>query len=598
MISRLLKNPLVHLFYTTWGIAEGRRLKMVLYLAMSSVAMMVALCFPLIIASLMNSFQTKSGEELLSDLVMYLSLMVLSDVVFWALHGPSRYIETQLGFQLRGIYQRNLFRMVTNLPMRWHRDHHSGETIDQVSRATSALGEFSGRTFEVVHTLSKYFGALAILFWFMPWAGLIVAIATLGVVTSVLLFDRVLIRQYEILNKNANAVAAAVQDYLTNVGTVISLRLEERVGREVMNRFYRVLPVVKRNSAVNELKWFTASIMITVTQSIVLIAYCVITIRSGEPLLAGTFFALYEYLRSIAEAFFSFTWKYSDLIMQSAKVRGVEHIGASFASEILATQSAKLPSGWHRIDISELSFSHGDAAENGKSVAQIRDIGITLQRGKSYAFVGESGSGKSTALGLIRGIHTADRSKVVVDGHLMPFGLVHVSHATTLIPQDPEIFSETIRFNITMGLEVQDSAIFHAAKLARFAHVLERLPKGLDTSIAEKGVSLSGGEKQRLALARGLFFVEESGSEIVLLDEPTSSVDLLNERIIYEQLLAGNKHRCVVSAIHKFHLLHLFDEIVVFGEGRVLESGSLEELLSSGGEFCRLHSSMAQSSAA
>ena len=101
-------------------------------------------------------------------------------------------------------------------------------------------------------------------------------------------------------------------------------------------------------------------------------------------------------------------------------------------------------------------------------------------------------------------------------------------------------------------------------------------------------MNLSRGEKQRLALARGLFFVEESASEIVLLDEPTSSVDTLNKRLIYERVLELCRNRCIVSAVHKFNLLHLFDEVVVFAGGEVSERGTLAELKARGGEFARL----------
>lgn len=594
MTNWLQKNPLIHLFVTTWSLSKGRRGVMALYLFMSTAAMAVTLCFPVLIARLMNTFQTAQGDELLDNVLFYLGLMIVSDLVFWSLHGPSRLIETQLGFHAKSRYQDGLFGMVTRLPTRWHRDHHSGETIDQVARATTAIGDFAGRTFEVVHMLCRFFGALVILSLFLPWAGLAVSLVSIGVITAVFLYDRVLIAQYKQLNKSYNEIAAAVQDYLTNVATIISLRLEDRVGREITERMYKVFPLVRRNSRLNELKWFTASIMVTTTQALVLIGYCVIAIRSGDPILAGTFFALYEYLRSIGEAFFNFTWKYGDLIMQSAKVRGVEHINAAYTREVKDSQSARLPDGWTRIAVTGLSFSHAAAGEKS-SPAHIQGVHFGLERGKSYAFVGESGSGKSTVLGLIRGIHTPDRCSVTCDGAALPFGLTHVAHHTTLIPQDPEIFSETVRFNITMGIEANPQRIDEAVKQARFSAVLERLPKGLDTNIAEKGVSLSGGEKQRLALARGLFFVEESNSEILLLDEPTSSVDLFNERRIYEEVLNRNKGRCVVSSIHKFHLLHLFDEVVVFANGRVAESGSVSQLLAQKGEFARLWSNFMDS---
>ena len=139
-----------------------------------------------------------------------------------------------------------------------------------------------------------------------------------------------------------------------------------------------------------------------------------------------------------------------------------------------------------------------------------------------------------------------------------------------------------------MGVEAPEAKILWALERARFSSVLARLPKGLDTNIAEKGVSLSGGEKQRLAVARGLFFVKESESDIVLLDEPTSSVDIFSERHIYEGLLKEFRGHCVVTAIHKFNLLSLFDEVLVFAQGQLVEQGTVPHLLSLNGEFSRM----------
>ena len=119
------------------------------------------------------------------------------------------------------------------------------------------------------------------------------------------------------------------------------------------------------------------------------------------------------------------------------------------------------------------------------------------------------------------------------------------------------------------------------SRSARFSAVLARLPQGLETSIAEKGVNLSGGEKQRLALARGIYFGK--ASDIVLMDEPTSSVDTFNERLIYEHIFSMFKDKCIVSAVHKLHLLEMFDMVYVFDDGRIVESGSFSDLIANQG---------------
>ncbi|MEZ4536401.1 MAG: ABC transporter ATP-binding protein [Cyanobacteriota/Melainabacteria group bacterium] len=139
--------------------------------------------------------------------------------------------------------------------------------------------------------------------------------------------------------------------------------------------------------------------------------------------------------------------------------------------------------------------------------------------------------------------------------------------------------------NVTFGLEAHETPCLEAIELARFAPVLARLSRGVATNIAEKGVNLRQA-KQRLVLARGLFFARDS--ELVLLDEPTSSVDTYNERLIYTGVLNRFRDKCLVSSIHKLHLLDLFDQIYVLDGGKIVESGEFYSLLKSDGALARM----------
>ena len=140
----------------------------------------------------------------------------------------------------------------------------------------------------------------------------------------------------------------------------------------------------------------------------------------------------------------------------------------------------------------------------------------------------------------------------------------------------PEIFANTISFNLSLGLACPQEQMRRALHLSQFDSVVERLPQGIETDIAEKGISLSGGERQRLALARGIFFEEQLQSSILLLDEPTSSVDPVTEAKIYRELLQEFKEHCVISSLHKLHLLELFDEVIEFRAGSIVFQGPVE----------------------
>jgi ABC-type multidrug transport system fused ATPase/permease subunit len=200
-----------------------------------------------------------------------------------------------------------------------------------------------------------------------------------------------------------------------------------------------------------------------------------------------------------------------------------------------------------------ISFTYD---KQGK-ITHIDKANFNFEKGQKIALVGESGSGKSTILSLVRGLYKPESGEIYCDGKLLPQGVAHIRDEVTLIPQEPEIFNNSFKYNITMNLDVKDFELNKAIEMAQLKPVIEKLPNGLDTSVMEKGVSLSGGEKQRLALARGLLAAEKS--EILLLDEPTSSVDSMNELKIHENVFKEFKDKTIISSIHRLHLLEKFD---------------------------------------
>jgi ATP-binding cassette, subfamily B, bacterial len=148
---------------------------------------------------------------------------------------------------------------------------------------------------------------------------------------------------------------------------------------------------------------------------------------------------------------------------------------------------------------------------------------------------------------------------------------------TTLIPQDPEIFENTILFNITMDVETTSDEICRATQLAGFSTVLATLPAGLKTDIREKGVNFSVGQKQRLALARGLFAARFSS--LILIDEPTSSVDLPTEKAILSGTLDAFPDAAMIVSLHRLHLLPKFDRIIMLKDGVIIANGLTHDLL-------------------
>jgi ABC-type bacteriocin/lantibiotic exporter with double-glycine peptidase domain len=216
----------------------------------------------------------------------------------------------------------------------------------------------------------------------------------------------------------------------------------------------------------------------------------------------------------------------------------------------------------------------------------LHGLSLRIRRGQRIALIGGSGSGKSTLLALLRGMYfPREGVALTVDGHAIPdWG--RLAATVTLIPQEPELFENTILYNITLGLPYTRQEVNRVCQLVCFDEVLAQLPSGLDSNIQEKGTNLSGGQKQRLALARGLLAARNSS--IVLLDEPTSSLDHRTEEQTYENLLEALSGKTVIAALHNLQLLRHFDYVYVLQGGYITEQGTPADLQRHGLNFSKL----------
>ncbi len=564
-----------------WTYSKGRRGTVVFYVLLFVLANVVLLLEPVVIGQLLNTIQNITTiEDPVRTLGTLFAFMIGIQVLFWLLHGPARVLENSSAFHAKNAFQDRTFSIVTSLPVQWHKDHHSGQTINRMRKAGNALNEFMTNGFQIIEMVMKLVGSIAAICLLFPIAGVIAVAICLLAVVVVFLFDRVLLPQYDAINEREHFTASAAHDYITNIFTVISLRLEELTRAELWKRMTVYFPLFFKNNWINETKWFLATIIISLMTITVLGWYAWSMLSTGGVLLAGTVYMLYEYLQKIGASFYTFAWKYSATVQNYADLRSSRDIlDAAPAGRTEAT----LPRDWKTIEITSLRFSYEDEEHRNQ---HLEDLSITLARGKKIALVGESGSGKSTLMTLIRGLQTTENVTVTCDGQVLPEKLRHLAHHTTLIPQEPEIFANTIEYNVSVDTEQAYAELLQDIDLACFTSVLNRLPKGLQTDVSEKGVNLSGGEKQRLALARGIFAAKTS--DIILMDEPTSSVDSINELKIHKNIFGRFPDRCIVGSIHRLHLLPLFDEVYVLEKGKLVEHGDPRTLMKGSGLLAKM----------
>jgi len=571
------RNPLAYLFRKTWLYSAGNRWSIVKYWTLFIIGNTFDMIVqPLVLAKVMDTIQKEGVTSANLGWICRLLLITLFiDVLFWAFHGPARVMERCNAFKAKASYKKHLLKGVLTLPLDWHSEHHSGDMIDKISKGTEALWNFSSDSFLIIQASVQMLICYSMLTYFSPSAGIIVLVMMALTFLVTTCFDRILVGEYKELNQAENKIAAGVSDSINNITTVIILRVEKLVFEALGHKIDSPYSLFRKNNIRNEFKWFLTNMCGSVMTIIVLSTYFFMNVDSAKGIMIGNVYLLFRYLEKIGEIFFRFCGMYGDILQRKAKVMNAEELAVDFRPANFGNHV--LPVDWNQIRIMNLDFSYG----NNGSDLNLRDIDMTMERGQKIALVGRTGGGKTTCLKVMRGLYEPQNLELTVDGRSVEQGFEGIARAIALVPQDPEIFAATIRENITMGADHDPELVQKAMEMACFETVCDRLPKGLDSVINEKGVNLSGGERQRLALARGLLACFHNSKSIVLLDEPTSSVDVETEKDIYDNIFQAFPKMTVVSSIHRLHLLPQFDMIYMFEQGGIVGRGTFRELLNS-----------------
>lgn len=295
---------------------------------------------------------------------------------------------------------------------------------------------------------------------------------------------------------------------------------------------------------------------------------------------ASASFIVYFYVLMNAATSFAALQRMQGLIAQADGPWQVVKEILSSRDTYRVTEGTRKFSGLQKaIHLRSLTFVYPDGRQ------ALKDITFDIPRGKMTALVGPTGSGKSTIISLLMRLYDSPPGTLLIDGvDSAEFTLQSLRSHVALVSQDTVLFNDTIRANIVYGLtSVKEETISAVIEKARLHDFIEQLPAGLNTNIGDRGVKLSGGEKQRISIARALL----KGAEIILLDEATSALDSRTEKLIQESIDVAVKDKTAVVIAHRLSTIQHADNIVVIEEGRIVEQGRLNDLLARKGAFYR-----------
>ncbi|XP_034417624.1 ATP-binding cassette sub-family B member 6, mitochondrial, partial [Cyclopterus lumpus] len=482
-------------------------------------------------------------------------------------------------FTSRGI-QVCLFSHLHGLSLRWHLDRRTGDVLRSVDRGTSSINNLlSYILFSILPTVCDII--IAIIYfvsYFSVWFGLIVFTCMVLYLTCTILITEWRTKYRREMNDRDNSAKSRAVDSLLNFETVKYYCAEDYEVRCFEEAILKYQHCEWKSSASLALLNQTQNVIIGsgLLAGSVLCAYLVSEGRFqvGDYVLFGTYIIqLYTplnwfgtYYRLIQSACVDME-NMLTLLTEQKEVQDAED-----------AQDLQLTAG--RVEFDGVCFSYVSGTE------VLKDVSFTVEAGQTVALVGPSGSGKSSILRLLFRFYDSQSGNIRIDGQdISKVRQASLRSHIGVVPQDTVLFNDTIRNNIRYSrVTASDREVERAAVAADIhARILE-LPQGYDTQVGERGLKLSGGEKQRVAIARTI--LKDPG--IILLDEATSSLDTQTERNIQASLAQVCTNRTTVVVAHRLSTIVGANQILVVHNGQIAESGRHEELLVRGGLYAAM----------
>jgi ATP-binding cassette subfamily B protein len=582
------------LYKELWRQTHGQRNLLAGSMALLVGAQCTLLAIPYVAGRAINALQAQ-GAAGLRDAGLWLLLIVGITAASWLLHGPGRILERNVALAVRRRIATALIERLVILPLSWHETNHSGATAHRVQQSSQALSAFAQSQFIYLNSVVRLVGPVCALWFLEPAVGIAAIIGFCAICISVIGFDRAMIRLAHLENDAERRYSATLIDSLSNSTTLFALRQARAVTMLLQRRLESIFEPLKRAIVLNEAKWCVVDIASKALSCglVALFAWLATRGASGavqSTLMLGSVYMVWEYASQAGGVISAVASHYQTFARQHADYASADVIRETLTA-VHAQGSPIAQQAWRRCEVRELTFTHSAARSAGPTLDHVM---LSLERGKRYALIGGSGSGKSTLLRVLAGLYEAER--IVVDQSDGP-AIVSSAEAarflratTTLVPQDAEVFEGSLAENLALCESLsgppQREHYTRALELSRVSEFIEPTEEGLNVSVAERAANWSGGQRARVALARGLLAAE--GSSLVLLDEPTASLDPKTEAAVYDNLFEAFKDSCVISSVHRLNLLDRFDEVLVMHNGRLVAQGPASVLSVTSPDFRQL----------
>ncbi len=566
-----------------WTILRPYKKQALLLVSCSCISVFCAMIPPLTYKMIADRVLADGHHD---ELILWVGIMLAAFLAENGFRFVTNWINVWLSPRVIADMRSRLHAHVQRLQMRYHDRHESGELVGRVMHDTGELQHFmtDGLPYFLVNGIS--FVAIATILLSLDWrlAGLVFMPVPVLLVGGRFFWSRL----RPMFNKHGQRIGALhtrLGESLQGVRTVKSMAQESRRTTEFDQTNEHLWTVDVRLS--RTFLGFFASMSLTMAMGTILVWYFggrAITQHdagAGRPLQLGTLLAFVGYM---ALFYGPLQWFSAVYNWMNNALTAAERIFAVLdqPSEVYTSdQAVTLARARGGIAFERVRFSY----ERGSEV--IKGIDLTIEPGTMIGLVGRSGAGKSTLINLICRFYDPDSGTITIDGHdLRTIDLENWRQQVGIVMQDPFLFNASLLENIRYGKPAAPlEEVVDAARAALAHEFICAKEEGYDSLVGESGVALSGGEKQRIAIARAILH----DPPVLILDEATSAVDSETEKQIQEAIANLVQGRTTIAIAHRLATLRNADRLVVVDDGRIVEQGTHEELMShEDGHFSKL----------
>ncbi|NLJ28849.1 MAG: ABC transporter ATP-binding protein [Deltaproteobacteria bacterium] len=474
--------------------------------------------------------------------------------------------------------RQRLFHHILELNLSFFHRHPVGRLVTRLTNDIQNMYEmFTSVIVTLFNDGVKLIGILGILFW-MNWRLALILSLTFPVMLVITLyFGRLSRDAFRQIRTHLAAINAYIQEAVSGI-SVIQIFLRERDTlrkfNELNDRYFR--------STFYQIRIF--GIFIPLIEVVSSVSMALIIWYGGgeilrEHMTIGVLTAFISYMRLFFQPLRELSQKYS--IVQSAMASAERIFHLLENKEILPMPSR--PVSPPKVD-GEIAFEHVDF-EYEPDQPVIRDLSFHVQPGETLAVVGATGSGKTTLINLLERLYDPLRGRITIDGQdLRELDLHWLRDQIGLVMQDVFIVPGTVRENILLDRRISDEELDRIVHLSQLSELVKNLPEGLETKIGEGAMDFSAGQKQLLAFARVL----ARNPRILVLDEATANVDTGTEMLIEQAIQVAMAHRTSIVIAHRLSTIRRADRILVLDQGRIVEQGTHEDLMSRNGLYYHL----------